>query len=211
MIERFCRKCQKVGEFTSNKAKYCRLCIRILNREYASKKGVPERFIPVVLGDSKQCGKCLVVKHKDLFTVNPRGRLKRSAYCKPCMSVYQLNYTSPEDRRANTQRWRDGNRSKWRSAHRLSQFKRRTGISILGDGSVTPNFLDNIYSTENCYYCRLFTEPKNRTLEHKIPLTKGGMHSSSNIVMACKACNFSKNNKTEEEFYEFNQRRNHCR
>ena len=39
-----------------------------------------------------------------------------------------------------------------------------------------------------------------RTLEHKQPLNKGGLHSSTNIVMACLQCNCTKRDMTEEQF-----------
>lgn len=48
-----------------------------------------------------------------------------------------------------------------------------------------------------CYYCR---KRAKLTIEHIIPLSKGGEHSASNIVMACGACNFSKGAKDAQEF-----------
>lgn len=38
------------------------------------------------------------------------------------------------------------------------------------------------------------------TYDHKVPLSRGGLHESDNLVLACRNCNFSKHTKTAEEF-----------
>lgn len=45
---------------------------------------------------------------------------------------------------------------------------------------------------ESCVYCNSI---KNLTLDHIIPISKGGNTSFNNMVIACKACNSSKGNK----------------
>ena len=63
-----------------------------------------------------------------------------------------------------------------------------------------------------CFYCSVElqyipkdTDDKNRsrswaTLDHKIPISKGGEHTLKNCVIACRSCNFSKGTKTDTEF-----------
>lgn len=41
-----------------------------------------------------------------------------------------------------------------------------------------------------CVYCG---NTKNLSLDHLIPLSKGGAHSLNNVVIACVSCNCSKN------------------
>ena len=49
-----------------------------------------------------------------------------------------------------------------------------------------------------CFYCK---EPSlSLEQEHKIPLSRGGLHNSNNVVPACRSCNASKFTKTAEEF-----------
>lgn len=55
-------------------------------------------------------------------------------------------------------------------------------------------------SIEKCYYCNEIIPRELRTIEHKIPLSRGGIHSHWNVVMACLSCNCSKREKTEEEY-----------
>ena len=41
----------------------------------------------------------------------------------------------------------------------------------------------------NCYYCKNNFETKILTIEHIIPLSKGGTNDLNNITLACKDCN----------------------
>ncbi|MCS7278483.1 MAG: HNH endonuclease [Thermodesulfobacteriaceae bacterium] len=43
-----------------------------------------------------------------------------------------------------------------------------------------------------CYYCGKRVSPKELTMDHKIPLSCGGTSERSNIVSACRECNFKK-------------------
>lgn len=40
-----------------------------------------------------------------------------------------------------------------------------------------------------CFYCTDLMQDKDITIEHLIPLSKGGSDVSYNIVLACKICN----------------------
>jgi len=201
-----CHKTEPDVEFTSSRKYICKGCVRIRNRKYAEKKGIKERFIPIVKDNAKQCCACKEIKPLTEFSNSPRGRKNKAAYCKPCSSKYQLNYLSKEERRKKTQKYRDNNRAWWRSLHRINQFNRRKNIKLASDNTVTKEFVEEVYNFSTCYYCKEETPKKFRTLEHKQPLSKGGKHSSSNIVMACLSCNCSKRNMTEEEFKTFKQK-----
>jgi 5-methylcytosine-specific restriction endonuclease McrA len=48
-----------------------------------------------------------------------------------------------------------------------------------------------------CYYCGITTA---NTVDHLTPLHKGGTDELSNLVTACKHCNYSKGSKTEQEY-----------
>ena len=49
-----------------------------------------------------------------------------------------------------------------------------------------------------CYYCGRVSEQLQQ--EHKIPLSRGGNHTASNIVPSCSWCNSRKGSRTFEEF-----------
>ena len=43
-----------------------------------------------------------------------------------------------------------------------------------------------------CYYCRKAFTPSELTMDHVVPLVRGGKSKKGNIVPACKACNNKK-------------------
>ena len=48
----------------------------------------------------------------------------------------------------------------------------------------------------SCLYCGCLLAVKDRVLDHMDPLSKGGAHDASNLVVACKKCNTRKAAKT---------------
>lgn len=61
---------------------------------------------------------------------------------------------------------------------------------------------DNIkrYGTLTCIYCLKVVEFGQDTLEHKVPLSKGGTNEYNNLAIACRHCNSMKGILTEEEY-----------
>jgi 5-methylcytosine-specific restriction enzyme A len=51
-----------------------------------------------------------------------------------------------------------------------------------------------------CYYCQKFLKKAEVTMDHLIPLAKGGVSQRSNVVPCCKDCNSKKQDKTAVEF-----------
>ncbi|MFZ5906095.1 MAG: HNH endonuclease [Nitrospirota bacterium] len=43
-----------------------------------------------------------------------------------------------------------------------------------------------------CYFCRKKFPPKELTMDHIVPLVRGGKSQKGNIVPACKECNTKK-------------------
>lgn len=43
-----------------------------------------------------------------------------------------------------------------------------------------------------CGYCGQPTLPRHLTMDHRVPLVRGGRSTKSNLVAACKACNTAK-------------------
>jgi len=55
-----------------------------------------------------------------------------------------------------------------------------------------------------CYYCGT---PQANTCDHLTPLDKGGTNDFSNLVAACANCNYSKGNRTEEQYIKARNRK----
>ncbi|MBS4956590.1 MAG: HNH endonuclease [Clostridium sp.] len=60
-------------------------------------------------------------------------------------------------------------------------------------------------SNERCYYCRCVVKESKRTVDHKIPVSRGGLTKQDNLVMSCKECNIEKGFLTEEEYREYRE------
>jgi len=43
-----------------------------------------------------------------------------------------------------------------------------------------------------CHYCGRSTPPNELTMDHIVPISRGGRSTKGNIVAACKACNTAK-------------------
>lgn len=60
-----------------------------------------------------------------------------------------------------------------------------------------------------CTYCSVemtlpwnASVPTSRTIDHVVPISKGGAHSWDNVVLACHQCNARKRSKSAAEFLE---------
>lgn len=55
-----------------------------------------------------------------------------------------------------------------------------------------------------CAYCGC-SNPLMMTIDHRIPLTRGGTNEKTNLVTACIVCNWLKGELTEDEFAEYTE------
>jgi hypothetical protein len=142
----------------------------------------------------KECRHCKVEKELTEFSPAKRGTHGVAAYCRPCFAD---KYRNKDRAREATARYRARHPERWKAAHRIHQFNRRSNIKATDDGTVTDKFLKELYSRMNCYWCGLFVDEEDRTLEHVVELNEGGAHSASNIEMACMSCNSARLGRTK--------------
>jgi HNH endonuclease len=204
---KICTKCKEqknLSEFTKT-AKYhhswCRDCKKRKAQEYRLKKGIVPKNKGLIINDThKKCLKCFQDKHIEEFHKNNRGLLKRAAYCKKCTPLYFKELKSSdvdrykEKSRKNTQAYRDNHREHWRSLHRIHQFNRKNLAKAQSDGTITEEFMKALYATEKCCWRENIIPESDRTAEHIVPLSEGGIHGVSNLKMSCLSCNSSKFN-----------------
>ena len=57
-----------------------------------------------------------------------------------------------------------------------------------------------------CYYCHGQFAPKELTLDHIVPVSRGGRTTKGNCVPCCKECNNKKHSLMPVEWEEFVQR-----
>ncbi len=74
-----------------------------------------------------------------------------------------------------------------------SEHKRR---AIEKKGDITSKqLLELQQKSKNCYWCNTSLKGKKIQIDHYTPLSKGGEHTLSNLVVSCDKCNLTKNAK----------------
>lgn len=72
--------------------------------------------------------------------------------------------------------------------HSNNAQKRRARIANNGVFQISKRELERLYSSK-CFYCQ---SVQNITIDHVVPISRGGTHSIGNLVACCKPCNSSK-------------------
>lgn len=132
----------------------------------------------------KTCFECGLRLPFDEFGRSPNSRDKKKPYCKCCAAAIMK---SKSDRR-----------------DRLEQ------VEATDDGTATVSALSKMLrETEHCSHCGVrMTQsypvtPANKTIDHNIPLSRGGGHTLSNLVVMCLGCNSAKADRTLDEFTKY--------
>lgn len=176
----------------------------------------------------KACKDCKAEKPLSEYHKNKNTKDGVTIVCKPCATersrkwqaanrdkvnaVGRKNYAknlerSRANRRERVRRWYANNPEKARAAaksyslkhpeaKRLSENKRRA--KKLGNGvfAILPKEINKLLSSD----CNNCGTNKSITLDHIIPISRGGRHSIGNLQSLCRSCNSSKNSKTIMEW-----------
>lgn len=54
-----------------------------------------------------------------------------------------------------------------------------------------------------CYYCGKKAAPRSLTMDHIVPIVRGGKSTKGNVVPACKDCNATKKHKLLMEWEQY--------
>lgn len=116
---------------------------------------------------------------------------------------YQNNWQRSEKSREYQRAYYHKNKEKFRIKDKIQNARRRSA-GYLTRKEVQALYEDNIkhYGTLTCYLCGKQIEFGKDHLDHKLPITRGGITEFSNMGVSCQRCNLSKNNKTVDEFME---------
>ncbi len=61
----------------------------------------------------------------------------------------------------------------------------------------------NKKSAGKCYYCQKTVLPSHLTMDHVVPVARGGRSVKSNVVPACKDCNTAKKTMVPMEWQSY--------
>jgi 5-methylcytosine-specific restriction endonuclease McrA len=109
---------------------------------------------------------------------------------------------TPEYKRQWSRNHYAKNIEKFRYIARIARHNRRTKGCRLTKETVQIVYEDNIkkYGTLTCYLCEKSIDFGLDSLEHKIPLSRGGTNEYCNLAVAHIICNKKKQSKTETEY-----------
>jgi len=155
------------------------------------------------------------------FYLPPREYIYRP-FCKRCGIRLDINWEKRKPRyscldcsrkfnneRCNKQYWKGRIRQKRshlteeqrRELARLN-FKKRYYREINAEGDFSLEEWNTKLEEYNyrCAYCGQGLSSNTITIDHVIPLSRGGSNYIDNLVPACRLCNSKKHNKTAEEY-----------
>ncbi len=58
----------------------------------------------------------------------------------------------------------------------------------------------NAIAKAQCYYCTQVIEKAAATMDHVVPVARGGRSTPGNVVVACKSCNTQKRDLTAADW-----------
>jgi 5-methylcytosine-specific restriction endonuclease McrA len=159
--------------------------------------------------DSKPCSRCGETKPLDSFYADPRHADGLQSHCKGCMKARTKarrdsnleqartadrirHAANPERKRAAAKAWRQANRDGYCANQRNYKARRKNAPVV---DLTTEQWLNICIEHDwKCHYCHI-TCGRSVTMDHVVPLSKGGSHTASNVVPACGHCNSRKNAK----------------
>lgn len=110
---------------------------------------------------------------------------------------------------ARISKWRKENREivalwgrKWRKANpsKVAEIKHRRRAQINQTRFSCKAAIEQLFKERYCRWCRSRLNRKNFSIDHIIPLSRGGQHKPNNLAAACKKCNSSKGTKLLSEW-----------
>ena len=128
-----------------------------------------------------------------------REQPERKEFLKAYMGPYGKEYYRAHKERHYEQvrRWKADNPDKRRASDRRSEHHRRSAIGTYTDDQLKARI--DFYG-HRCYLCGCdwdALDPFDQTIEHVIPVSKGGTNWPANLRPACRPCNSSKGAKTQ--------------
>lgn len=91
----------------------------------------------------------------------------------------------------------------FRERERMRTSGKRWGNRAEGrdDGSLTAPVIRTLFAAaKKCPYCWQPMRSRDKTLDHKDPLSRGGWHSAGNVLVCCLRCNSRKHDRPWSEW-----------
>ena len=166
-------KCKKCGSTERYKSGKCKSCVQEYDRQYYENNANKKRE------SSQRWKKANTEKHRKSTSQWYKANKDRKRECD------RLNYQkNPRKVLDRNQRWREANLDKFRASNHRRRVHKLNNISEPYDFKAICIHYDN-----RCVRCG---EEKPLTVDHILPVSKGGPDIAENIQPLCKSCNSSK-------------------
>lgn len=178
------RVCIDCGESIADRTARAKRCLECVKKEHRRevREAKQKRY---GLKNERECLYCGAV-------IGVERRRDKKFCSRKCIDDYRTKFVDRSEYHRKTQERRSAYTRKWRKLNpasaRTSAFKRRyreaAGVISESDLQKMLNRFDG-----RCAYCG---EKGEMTMDHVVPLSRGGSNSIGNILPACKRCNSSK-------------------
>lgn len=165
---------------------------------------------------SKPCSKCRQIKSLTAFHNDSKSKDGRAYQCMVCRRESQRIHglLNREAKNAKAALYRANNKAVIAARKSQAQknnpeyfayyvHKRRANRIAGGTWKITAKEIRLLLS-KPCFYCQKYNA--RMTMDHVVPISKGGRHSIGNLISACNSCNASKGNKLMIEYLIYRKR-----
>jgi len=217
-------------QYKDGKSYYCKECEKKTNDEYRiknsekiklHKKKNYEKNKEQIIKKSKEYyykNKEVIIERVKIYYSANKSKIKKSAkkYFKENMKLiqcrdrkrYRKNKKVVLERRKEYYSKNKEKITKYKKAYSqtekgkaISRNKTNKRRAKYKNGDVTTDELLQLYArVKKCYWCEKKLSKNKIHMDHYVPLSKGGLHTISNIVLSCPRCNLSKNAKDPHKF-----------
>jgi 5-methylcytosine-specific restriction endonuclease McrA len=143
---------------------------------------------------AKHCSKCYVLMFATDYGKDTRSSDGLRSSCRSCQN--EVNLLSKKKYPERQRQYRSLYIKRNPEFHRAKEKRRRARLKGASLYRVTKLDLAKILRNP-CFYCG---STIRMTIDHVIPLSRGGSHSIGNLVAACKACNSQKRQRFVTEW-----------
>lgn len=146
-------------------------------------------------GLHSQCKECIKDAHRIKYAEDPEFAERAKVHARGWRE------SNPERDKENRRRWQQNNIEKFKemkSKHAHNRRVKMNGSEIHTDISIVL-----LYESDEgiCTLCFCECSKEDATIDHDIPISRGGGHTWDNVQLAHMLCNQQKGNKTTEEFF----------
>lgn len=156
---------------------------------------------PKITPSTKLCGSCGRRRKAAAFYADKTKPDGLSSYCKECRKARASDWyrSNPERAKEARERWRQENperyaaaKMRWQKAHPKERLEIENRRRVrLRSGVVEKIDVWTIYERDGgrCHICGKRVAKRELSLDHLIPVSKGGPHVATNVRIAHRLCN----------------------